>query len=146
MAKDGTPITWPLAARYYSEQNHFLLTTSIGLPQKAFNIRRNSHVSLLFSDPTGSGLNNPPAVLVQGDAIASDKVITAVDGFEDYWRETIFRRQPNSEVISKFGIMRKLMDWYYMRIMLYVTPKKVTWWQQGDFSQSPQTVEVNNVA
>ena len=32
---------------------------------------------LLFSDPVGSGLNNPPIVLVQGFATARDKEIQA---------------------------------------------------------------------
>ena len=39
------------------------MTTSIGLPQKAFNIRRNPQVSLSFSEPTGSGVAKPGAVL-----------------------------------------------------------------------------------
>ena len=39
LSKSGTPVVWPVAARYLSEQGRFLLTTSIGLPQKAFNIR-----------------------------------------------------------------------------------------------------------
>jgi hypothetical protein len=38
-----------------------LITTSIAFPQKAFNIRRDARVALLFSDPTGSGLNRAPA-------------------------------------------------------------------------------------
>ncbi len=38
------------------ETGKFLLTTSVALPVKAFNIRRDPHVALLFSDPTGSGL------------------------------------------------------------------------------------------
>jgi hypothetical protein len=31
---------------------------------------------------------------MQGDAVAPDKVVTSVEGLEDYWRDTIFRRQP----------------------------------------------------
>ena len=64
LTKDGTPITWPLAARYLPDRSRFLLTTSIGFSQKASHISRNPHVSLLFSDATGSGLENPPSVLV----------------------------------------------------------------------------------
>lgn len=145
MAKDGTPVTWPLGAYYQPEHNRFLLTTSIGLPQKAFNIRRNPHVSLLFSDPTGSGLENPPAVLVQGDAIAPDEIVVSVDGIEDYWRETIFSRQPASKMFSSNVLMRKLMDQYYMRILISVTPTALYWWPKGDFTQSPLQVEVAHV-
>ena len=67
LARDGTPITWPTLPFWRSGEKRFMITTSIALSQKAFNVRRNPHVSLLFSNPTASGLDNPPAVLVQGD-------------------------------------------------------------------------------
>ncbi|MDQ4078155.1 MAG: pyridoxamine 5'-phosphate oxidase family protein, partial [Chloroflexota bacterium] len=76
-ARDGTPITWPILPIYRPQPFQFLILTPIGLPQKAFHIQRNPHVSLLFSDPTGSGLVNPPAVLVQGDAEVPDEILTA---------------------------------------------------------------------
>ena len=44
---------WPVTPRLLDD-GRFLLTTSIGLPQKAFNIRRNPKVAMLFSEPTGS--------------------------------------------------------------------------------------------
>ena len=68
LARDGTPITWPMLPFWRPDTGQFMTTTSIGLPDKAFNIRRDPRVSLLFSDPTGSGLDNPPTVLVQGHA------------------------------------------------------------------------------
>ncbi len=146
MAKDGTPITWPLAVQYQPDPFRFLLTTSIGLPQKAINIRRNPRVSLLFSDPTGSGLENPPAVLVQGTATAPDNVITKVNGLEAYWRDTIFRRQPASKIFSSNFLMRKLMDWYYMRLLIFVTPEVLHWWPEGDFSRPARAIKVKDVA
>ena len=51
-----------------------MLTTSIGLPNKAFNARRDGRISLLFSDQTASGLQDPPAVLVQGDAEVPEEI------------------------------------------------------------------------
>ena len=60
-----------------------MITASISLSQKVFNVRRNPRVSLLFSNPTASGLENPPAVLVQADAEARDEMMTSVEGFED---------------------------------------------------------------
>ena len=74
LARDGTPITWPTLPFWRSDEKRFRITTSIGLAQKAFNVRRNPRVSGLFSDPTASGLENPPAVLVQGDAEAPDEI------------------------------------------------------------------------
>ena len=53
-----------------------MIATSIGLPQKAFNVRRNPKVSMLFSEPTGSGVAEPGAVLIQGDATAEDRIVS----------------------------------------------------------------------
>ena len=83
-ARDGTPITWPLVTLWRPEERRFVLTASIGLPRKAINVRRDGRVSLLFSDPTASGLQNPPVVLVQGDTKVPEEVRTRFAGFEDY--------------------------------------------------------------
>src|SRR5713101_3659019 len=76
-ARDGTPMTWPTMPIYRPEPFQFVILTPIGLPQKALNIRRVPRVSLLFSDPTGSDLASPPAVLVQGDAVAPDQILSS---------------------------------------------------------------------
>ena len=82
IGRDGTPLAWPIVSAFRSETGHFLTTTSIGFPDKALRIRRNPKVSLLFSDPTGSGLDSPPAVHVVGDAECPDTIRTEVTGFE----------------------------------------------------------------
>lgn len=146
LAKDGTPMTWPTITRYLPEQNQFLITTSIGFPQKAFNVRRDRRVSLFFSDPTASGLLNPPAVLVQGDAVAPDTVVTSVEGLEDYWRENVLGRQPAGMMYSRNWLTRYLMDMYYMRILIYTKPRRITWWPAGDMTTRPFIYEVQNVA
>lgn len=145
LAKDGTPITWPTLPFWNDETNQFVITTSIGLPQKAFNVRRTPRVSLLFSDPTASGLVQPPIVLVQGDAIAPDVVSTSVDGFEETLAE-VFRRQPSSGLYSRFALTRYLFDWYYMRLTIVVSPRRVMWWERGDDFQQPHTIGEYNVA
>ncbi len=139
IGKDGTPIAWPMAALYMPETGRFLITTSIGIPQKAFNIRRNPHVSLLFSDSTGSGLIQPPAVLVQGNATVSDDIITWNDDLERLWRSVI-QRQPAGN-----GLSISQHDWYYMRLLIYITPQRIRWWPQGSFEQESQVIEVNYV-
>ena len=140
LARDGSPITWPTLPFWRPDEGRLLITTSIGLPHKAFNIRRNPRVSLLFSNPTASGLTNPPAVLVQGDAEAPDEVVTSVEGFEDEVRR-VFRRQPASGFYSSNPITRYLFDWYYMRLTIYVSPRRILWWPGGDFERSPLEVD-----
>jgi hypothetical protein len=139
LARDGAPITWPTLPFWRPEEARFLITTSIGLPHKAFNVRRNPKVSLLFSDPTASGLADPPAVLVQGDAESPDEVTTSIEGFEDELR-LVFSRQPASGLYSGNPIMRYLFDWYYMRLQIHVTPRRILWWPRGDFGQPPREV------
>src|SRR5215213_9067470 len=79
LARDGAPITWPVITLWQPEEERFVLTTSIGFPRKAFNVRRDGRVSLLFSDPTASGLDEPPAVLVQGEAEVPEEINTNPD-------------------------------------------------------------------
>ncbi len=143
LAKDGTPITWPTTP-FLLPSGQLLIVSSIALTQKIHHVRRNPHVSLLFSDPTGTHLVDPPAVLVQGDATAPDQIITTLAGFEEQFR-TICRRQPASELYSSNPVSRFLFDWYYMRLLIYVTPCRITWWEHGDFSYTPGELEVKHV-
>src|SRR6478752_3187690 len=102
LSRDGSPVTWPVTPRLLDD-GRFLLTTSIGLPQKAFNIRRNPRVSLSFSEPKASGVRAPGAVLVQGDASAEDRIISDISSepqLAQYFVENIFARQPSGTMMS----------------------------------------------
>ena len=140
LARDGAPIAWPVIALWQPEEERFVLTTSIGLPRKVFNVRRDGRVSLLFSDPTASGLENPPAVLVQGDAEVPDEIETSPYHLKEYWRK-IFRVQPAGKMYGANALMRYLFDWYYMRLYFYVTPRRILLWPNGDFTKTPLEVD-----
>jgi len=30
------------------------------------------------------------------------------------------------------------MDWYYMRLYIFVHPRRVLWWPKGDFGRAPE--------
>ncbi len=139
-AKDGTPVTVPVSPVILPEQNHIVITTSIGLPNKAFNVRRDGRVSLLFSDPTASGLDHPPAVLIQGDAVCPDRIETWTPELEQLWR-MLAKRQPAGNVYVRFAFTRWLMDWYYMRLLITVTPRRVRWWEHGDVAATPHELQ-----
>src|ERR671914_624366 len=64
----GQPITWPLTPYYRPGDPCIDVTTGLGYPKKAKDARANPKVSLLFSDPTGCGMDDAPQVLVQGTA------------------------------------------------------------------------------
>src|SRR5436190_10374313 len=69
----GQPITWPVTPYYAPGAEAIDITTGLGYPKKANDAAENPKVSLLFSDPTGSGMNDPPTVLVQGTAAVDDR-------------------------------------------------------------------------
>jgi hypothetical protein len=139
IAKDGTALTWPVTTAFDEPACEFIAFTSIGLPQKAYNIRRNPKVSMLFSEPKASGLKNPPAVLVQGDATVSEN-ITTLEGLELSW-EKIFRFQPSAKATHGSALSRYLMDWYYLRLKIVVRPQTIRFWENGDFSKPAKELE-----
>lgn len=141
--KQGMPVTWPVSAVYFPERGQFLITTSISFPQKVWNIRRNPNVSLLFSDPTGSGLTNPPTVLVQGSAMVSDEIVVLNEEMKRFWRE-LYQRQPSSRSYSSSALSRTLMSWYYIRWCISITPHVIHWYQEGNMQQAGQTIEVKH--
>lgn len=143
IGKDGTPTTWPTFPFYRPATGTFLFSTSIGLPQKAYNIRRDARVALLFSDPTGTGLTAPPTVLVQGEASCPDELATEFDGMDDYVRRA-FERQPFSRHYGADPISRRLFAWYFYRLLIHVEPRRVRWWPVGDLSRPAE--EVHRVA
>jgi hypothetical protein len=144
LAKDGTPITWPTVALYQAAQTRFVITTSIGLPHKAYNLRRTPQVAMLYSDATGSGLTAPPAVLVQGDAVCPDQIVTRSDELDELGR-LLMVRQPVSARYSANPLTRYLSDWYLMRLLISVTPRRIRWWPNGDFSRPAAELEVDHV-
>jgi hypothetical protein len=63
----GQPITWPVTPRYRAGAPCIDIST-----QQAEEARRNPQVALLFCDASGSGIDDPPMVLVQGTAAAPE--------------------------------------------------------------------------
>jgi hypothetical protein len=133
LARDGTPVTWPTLPFFDHTDHRFLITCSIGLAQKAFNVRRDGRVAMLFSNPMGSGLVAPPSVLIQGDAEAPEDLTAPAEGFLER-AQLVFERQPVG--ITMIGVLpgpiRKLADWYGWRIFIHVRPRRIRWWLDGD--------------
>ncbi|MEU5311600.1 pyridoxamine 5'-phosphate oxidase family protein [Streptomyces sp. NPDC021562] len=122
LGRDGTPLAWPTAV-WRRPDGTLLLSTSLAFAQKALNIRRDPRVALLFSDPTGSGRTEPPQIFVGGLAECPDEIMTGPRGAEDYWR-MLFERQPHSRSYL-LPPLRPLTDWYYLRLLITVTPRQV---------------------
>src|SRR6187455_795979 len=72
--KQGQPLTWPNLPYYDKPNGRIVVTSSVAFPTKALIAKRNPKMAVLYSDPTGSGLSDPPAVLVQGDATVEEMI------------------------------------------------------------------------
>jgi hypothetical protein len=124
IGKDGTVMAWPTSGLSRPDGT-FLLTTSLGYPQKASNVRRDGRVALLFSDPTASGLERPEQILVQGRATCPDEVHVAPEGdLAEFWAR-LFERQPACRKYLDW-LPTALTDFSFMRLPIRVTPGEIT--------------------
>jgi hypothetical protein len=130
----GQPITWPVTPYYRAGDGAIDLTTGLGYPKKADDAARNPKVSLLFSDPTGSKIDDPCAVLVQGTAQVDDGDLVA--NRERYARESL-AKLPATKILYPPKAVRGMLGWYFTRIYVYVRPERVFVWQKGDFGTEP---------
>src|SRR5436305_2028133 len=136
----GQPITWPVTP-YYSPGGPCIdLTTGLGYPEKANDARANPLVSLLFSDPTGSGLTDPPMVLVQGSADVDDRDLEA--NRERYARESAEKLPAISKQMPPEPL-RRFLSWYFTRIYIRVRPERVYVWPRGDISAEPRLYDAH---
>jgi hypothetical protein len=137
IGRDGTPVTWPTVAFFEPERRRFFITSSVGLAQKASNVRRDARVAMLFSTATGSGLVRPPRVLIQGDAEAPAELAQLDERFEWITR-VMLERQPVGITLMGVlpGPLRHLADWYGWRVLVYVRPRRIRWWRDGDLSRA----------
>jgi hypothetical protein len=131
----GKPITWPVTPYYRPGGPCIDVTTGLGYPKKANDARRNPKVALLFSDPTGSGLSDPPVVLVQGIADVDDRDLEANRLRYDQECE---EKLPAVKEMSPPAFMKRRLGWYYTRIYVHVRPERVYIWERGDLSSEPQ--------
>jgi hypothetical protein len=131
----GRPITWPVTPYYRPGEPCIDVTTGIGYPKKANDARKNPKVALLFSDPTGCGLADPPAVLVQGTAAVDDEDLEA--NRKRYDREAL-EKLPGVKDLSPPEFLKKRLGFYYLRIYVHVRPERVYVWEKGDMTSEPQ--------
>ena len=132
--RHGQPITWPVTPYYRPGDRCISVTTGLGYPKKAKDARANPKVALLFSDPTGCGLERPAQVLVQGMADYDDRDLDA--NRERYARESL-EKLPAIRKQQPPKALRGMLGWYYTRIYLHVRPERIYVWPEGDPRQEP---------
>ena len=133
MKRDGTPVTIPLIPFPGEDGRTIDVNTGLAYPTKAERARNNPRVCLLYSEPRGSAVENPPVVLVYGHASVydadlqanTDRVIRAY-----LTRSQMFAKMPRLMWRQAYG--------YVARIWIAVTPLKVLWWPEGDMQAAPR--------
>jgi hypothetical protein len=128
------PIAWPVTPYYRDGAPTIDTTTGLGYPKKADDARRNPQVAMLFSDPTGSGIDTGINVLVQGTAQVDDRDLNA--NRERYERESAVKLRGARDVLPP-RILRRAFGWYVNRIYIKVRPERVFVWGDGDVAKAP---------
>ena len=135
VGKGRQPITWPVTPYYQQGGATIDLSTGLGYPKKADDAIRHPSVSLLFSDPTGSGVERPIMVLVQGTAEVDDRNLE--QNAERYFRDSAIKL-PATKKMHPPKPMRDMFSWYYTRIYVHVRPERVFIWREGDVTGEPE--------
>jgi hypothetical protein len=131
----GQPITWPLTPYYEPGDPCIDVTTGLGYPKKANDSRANSKVAMLFSDPTGSGLDDPAMVLVQGTVEVDDRDL---DANRRRYEHQAVEKLPAMKETSPPDFLKGFFTWYYTRIYMHVRPERIYVWPGCDVSREPQ--------
>jgi hypothetical protein len=136
----GQPIVWPVTPYFHPEEGCIDVSTGIGYPKKADDAERNPRVALLFSDPTGSGLPDPPMILVQGTAAVDDRDLRA--NRERYAREAAAKLPAVGSILPPKAL-RRFFSWYYDRIYVHVRPERVFAWRGRDPETEPELLDAH---
>lgn len=136
----GQPICWPVTPYYRPGDPCIDVCTALGYPKKALDARGNPKVALLFSDPTGSGLEGAPQVLVQGTADVDHRDLEA--NRKRYTRESL-EKLPGSRRLLPPRFVQRAMGFYFTRIYVHVRPERVYVWPDGDATREPQLFDAH---
>ncbi|NRQ40079.1 hemerythrin [Nonomuraea sp. NN258] len=137
LTRSGAPITWPVGPFVGADGRTLDLTTGLSYPSKAERARRDPRVALLFSDPTGTGLADPPTVLVQGLATVRDADLQANT---DRYVSAVEAKYPGALGRQPRFLLRR-QAWYWTRIWIEVTPLRILWWPGGRLDAPPSRWE-----
>ncbi len=136
----GQPITWPLTPYYRPGDPCIDVSTGLGYPKKAHDARANPKVAMLFSDPTGSGIEGAPQVLVQGTADVDDRDLDA--NRERYKREQAEKLPATREQMPP-KVFDRFIGWYLTRIYIHVRPERIYVWADGDPAREPRLFDAH---
>ena len=127
----SAPITWPVTP--YAGAGTIDVSTGLTYPLKAERARRDPRVALSFSNPVGSGLADAPVIVVQGLATVRDADLRANSA--RYLREWAEKLPASYAKTPDFVLAQ--MAWYWTRIWVEVTPRRILLWPEGRLDREP---------
>jgi hypothetical protein len=133
LTRSGAPVTVPVTPFVDADAGTLDVSTGLTYPAKAERARRNPKVCLLFADPVGSAMADPPVVLVQGLATVRDADLQANT---DRYVRSILAKTPAAFQGQPRFLLRRL-DWYFARIWIKVTPIRMRWWPSRALDEDP---------
>jgi hypothetical protein len=136
----GQPITWPLTPYYHPGDPCIDVTTGLGYPKKAKDARADPRVALLFSDPTGCGMEDAPQVLVQGTAEVDDRDL---DANREPYRREIAEKLPGIKAEIPPKVFDRMLGWYFTRIYIRVRPERIYIWPGSDVTAEPELFDAH---
>jgi hypothetical protein len=128
------PITWPVTPYYTQGGPTIDVSTGLGVPKKADDARAHPSVAMLFSDPTGSGIESGIRVLVQGTATVDDEDLKA--NADRYYHESIVKL-PATKKMHPPKPIRGMFNFYYVRLYIKVRPERIFVWPEGNLAEEP---------
>ena len=135
LTRTGRPVTVPTTPYVNASGLTIDLSTGLTYPAKAERARRDPRVGLLFADAVGSGIADPPVVLVQGLATVRDSDLQANT---DRYVQLSMEKVPEATKGMPPFLLRRLA-WYYARIWIEVTPLHVRWWPSRNLEEPART-------
>ena len=136
----GRPICWPVTPYYSPGDQCIDVTTGLGYPKKALDARANPKVALLFSDDTGSGIEDAPQVLVQGTADVDYRDLDA--NRERYSRDAV-EKLPGAKDLLPPKQVQRLFGFYFTRLYVHIRPERVYVWPDGDPTREPELFDAH---
>lgn len=131
--RDGTPVTTPLGAYPGENRRSIAISTGVAHPSKAERARKNPKVCLLYAEPDGLPMHDPPIVLVYGQATVRDADLQA--NLDRMIREA---RARTSQMRKLPKFVLRWMEGYLTRIWIEVTPLQILWWPDADLDKAPR--------
>lgn len=125
----GQPVTHPLIPLWHDDRIY--MTSSVLFSKKLEHIKRNDKVSVAITDPVACrGLTT--RCTIQGDA----RVIE--DDPHETWTQVLPLWRAKEPSIDFLLSKRIALPLFFERSLIEITPRRLSWWEDGDVQAAPQ--------